>query len=129
MKNMIAAQIVFGLIPAFFMIMMALAAVVVGTDLGVFFLLGATAGTFGMGWAIFGYGQRRAIVVLLLLVIGELTMLRALIPVLMQIASGQLDILKGSLGLYLTLALFVVGAAHVVFSGKQAFSRKPLHVG
>lgn len=123
MKSMIAVQIGFGLAPAFFMIMMALAAVVVGTDFGVLFLLGATAGTCGMAWAIFGYDQRRAIIVLLLLLAGEFTMLRALIPVMMQIVSGQLGILKGLLGLYLTLAPFVVGAAHVVVSSKQAFWR------
>lgn len=126
---MIAAQIAFGLIPAFVMIMMALAAVVVGTHFGAHILLGAIAGTFGMGWAILGYSQRRAIVVLLLLVIGELTMLRALIPVLMKIAPSHIDIVKLSIGLYLTLAPFVVGAAHIVFSAKQAFSRRPAHVG
>lgn len=34
-----------------------------------------------MGWAILGYDQRRAIIVLLLLLAGEFTMLRALVPV------------------------------------------------
>jgi len=129
MKKMIAVQIVFGLAPAFFMIMMALAAVVVGMDLGVVLLLGAIAGTCGMGWAIFGYDQRRAIVVLVLLLVGEFTMLRALVPVLMQVVSAELGIMKSLLGLYLTLAPFVVGAAHTFMSSKQALARRESHAG
>lgn len=111
------------------MLMMALVAVVVGTDFGVLILLGAIAGTCGMGWAIFGYDQRRAIVLLLLLLVGELTMLRALAPVLMQIASGQSDILNSLLGLYFTLAPFVVGATHVAICSRQVFARSASHAG
>ena len=125
MKNMTAAQVVFGLVPASFMIMMALTSLVVGTAFGGLFLLGALAGTAGMAWAMFGYDRNRAIMVLLLLLVGEITMLRALVPVLMQI--GPFDLLKVLLGLYLTLAPFVVGAVHVVLSSKQAFARRPIH--
>jgi hypothetical protein len=127
MKTMTAAQIVFGLVPACFMIMMAFAGVVIGTEFGSIFLLGSIVGTYGMGWAVFGYDRRRALVVFLLLLIGELTMLRALVPILMQVASGPHGFVDVLLGLYLTLAPFVVGAAHVVSSSKQAFARKAVH--
>lgn len=124
---MIGAQVIFGLVPAFIMIMMALASVVVGTEFGGIFVVGAIVGTYGMAWAIFGYDQKRASVVLLLLLVGELTMLRALLPVLMQIASSPFDLLNTLLALYLTLAPCVVGAVHVVLSSKQVFARKLLH--
>ena len=127
MKNATAVQVVFGLVPASFMVMMALTSLVVGTTFGGLFLLGATVGTAGMAWAIFGYDRRRAIVVLLLLLVGEVTMLRALVPILMQVLSGPVGLLKILLGLYLTLAPFLVGAVHVVLSSKQAFVRKPAH--
>lgn len=56
--------------------------------------------------------------------IGELTMLRALIPVLLQLVYGSWPLWKLALGLLVTLAPFTVGAIHVVASGKQVIQSR-----
>lgn len=115
---MILVQVIFGLVPAFVLVLGAMMLPIVGDSWEVIFLLGAVLGTAGLCWAVFGYDQRRAKWVLLLLVIGELTMLRPLTAVLLSTRSEPVGPWTlAALGL--TLGPFIIGAIHVVASAKR----------
>ena len=120
---MILAQVIFGLVPAFVLVVGAMALPVVGASWEAIFFVGALLGTAGLCWAVFGYDQRSAKWVLLLLVIGELTMLRPLAAVLFSATSKPLDTWTlAALGLI--LGPFIIGALHVFASAKQIIPRR-----
>ncbi len=120
---MILAQVVFGLIPAFVMVSASMFVPIIGASWEVIFFVGAVLGTAGLCWAIFGYDQQSAKWVLLLLVIGELTMLKPLALGLLSSISRPLD--SGTLAvLGLTLGPIVVGAIHVFASAKQIVPKR-----
>lgn len=121
---MILAQVIFGLIPAFVMVMGAMMLPIIGASWEAVFFVGAVAGTAGLCWAIFGYEQRSAKWVLLLLLIGEITMLRPLAAVLLSAVYGPRELWAAILGLSLTAGPFAVGAIHVFASAKQVIQNR-----
>jgi hypothetical protein len=92
-------------------------------SLGAFFFVGAVLGTAGPWWAVRGYDQRSAKWVLLLLVIGELTILRPLTAVLLSTMSEPIDTWT-LVALGLTLGPFIIGVIHVVASAGQIIPRR-----
>jgi hypothetical protein len=119
---MMLAQVIFGLIPAFVLVIGAMMLPIVGASWEAILFVGAVLGSAGLCWAMFGYGQRSAKWVLLLLGIGELTMLLPLTAALSTL-SEPIDAWTLAV-LYLTLGPFIIGAIHVFASAKQVLQSR-----
>jgi hypothetical protein len=115
-------QIIFGVIPAFVMTVGAMMLLAITADWHAILFLGAVLGTIGLCWAIFGYEQASARKVLILLVIGEITMLTPFASALLLILSQHIDLWRMA-ALGLTFGPAIIGAAHILVCARRIFCK------
>lgn len=124
------ASLWFGIVPSAFMSVLSLGGLAMLTGWQLVVIPAAFVGTAGLICAHLGFDDKNNIAkratVVVMLVMGELVMLRALIPVLTQLADQQKAVGWKIFSLVFTLGPTVIGALYIYRIYRDARSRSEL---